>query len=386
MLSAGSWTDLVRGSSEPRSAMHTVLPCWIPSVYLLSICTDFHGDVGHRLTRHILEGGPHAANEGIAMSTKYSKSAAFAATLAAAALFLSACAGTAEPGEEPAEDGLSGAVVIDGSSTVAPNTEVAAELFQEIAPDVQVSVGVSGTGGGFEKFCNGETDISEASRRIADDEIAACEANGIEFVELGIANDGLAVVVNPENDWVTCLTVDEISSMWRPEAPVTNWADVREGFPSQEIILYGPGTDSGTFDFFTEEINGDGGLINAAYNDIGEDDNAAVLGVQGGIGNSAFIPLSFVEASAGAVRAIEIENEAGDCVAPSLDTVLTGEYAPLGRQLFVYPSADALEKPQVLSFLEFYITNQAEIATTAGFIPLNEDQEVEALERLNSLL
>ncbi|MBX9472569.1 phosphate ABC transporter substrate-binding protein PstS family protein [Microcella sp.] len=321
------------------------------------------------------------------MSTKYSKSAAFAATLAAAALFLSACAGTTET-DEPAEGGeaLSGAVVIDGSSTVAPNTEVAAELFQEVQPDVQVSVGVSGTGGGFEKFCNGETDISEASRRIADDEIAACEANGIEFVELGVANDGLAVVVNPENDFVDCLTVDEISSMWRPEAPVTNWADVRAGFPDLEITLYGPGTDSGTFDFFTDEINGDSGAINPAYNDIGEDDNAAVLGVAGAPGNSAFIPLSFVEAAGDQVRAIAIENEAGECVEPSLDTVLTGEYNPLGRQLFVYPSAEALTKPQVLAFLEFYITNQATIAETAGFIPLNDDQEAEALAALQSLV
>ncbi len=321
------------------------------------------------------------------MSTKYSKSAAFAATLAAAALFLSACAGTTET-EEPAEGGeaLSGAIVIDGSSTVAPNTEVAAELFQEVQPDVQVSVGVSGTGGGFEKFCNGETDISEASRQIKDDEVAACEANGIEFVELGIANDGLAVVVNADNDWATCLTVDEISSMWRAEGAVTNWADVRAGFPSHEILLYGPGTDSGTFDFFTEEINGESGSINPAYSDIGEDDNAAVLGVQGAIGNTAFIPLSFVDAAGDSIRAVEIENESGDCVAPSLDTVLTGDYNPLGRQLFLYPSADALQKPQVLAFLEFYVTNQAAIAETAGFIPLNADQEAEALDRLNSLL
>ncbi len=322
------------------------------------------------------------------MSTKYSKPAAFAATLAAVALVLSACAGTTEPAEEPMDDVelLSGAVVIDGSSTVAPNTEVAAELFQEVQPDVQVSVGVSGTGGGFEKFCNGETDISEASRRISDDEIAACEANGITFVELGIANDGLAVVVNADNDWATCLTVDEISSMWRAEAPVTNWADVRSGFPSVEILTYGPGTDSGTFDFFTDEINGDSGSINPAYNDIGEDDNAAVLGVQGAVGNTAFIPLSFVDAAGDSIRAVEIENEAGDCVAPSLDSVLTGEYNPLGRQLFLYPSGAALEKPQVLAFLEFYITNQANIAETAGFIPLNPDQEVEANEALQSLL
>lgn len=350
---------------------------------------DLHEGVGHRLTRHILVGGPHAANEGIAkVFNKYSKTGAFAATLAAAALVLSACAGADAPADEPTagEELLSGAVIIDGSSTVAPNTEVAAELFEEIQPNVQVSVGVSGTGGGFEKFCNGETDISEASRQIKDEEADRCHENGIDFVELGVANDGLAVVVNAENDWADCLTVDEISSMWRPESPVTNWADVRSGFPSQEIILYGPGTDSGTFDFFTSEINGESGAINAAYNDIGEDDNAAVLGVQGGTGNSAFIPLSFVEAAGDSIRAIEIANDNGDCVAPSLDTVLTGEYSPLGRQLYVYPSSDALQKPQVLAFLEFYVTNQARIAETAGFIPLNAEQETEALERLRSLL
>jgi len=300
-------------------------------------------------------------------------------------LALAGC--SAQPGTS-GEDGttLSGSVVIDGSSTVAPNTEVAAELFGEEYPDVRVSVGVSGTGGGFEKFCNGETDISEASRQIAEDEIAACAANGIEFVELGIANDGLAVVVNPENDFVQCLTVDEISSMWRPDSPVTNWADVRDGFPDLAITLYGPGTDSGTFDFFTEEINGEGGAINPAYNDIGEDDNAAVLGVAGAAGNSAFIPLSFVDHADGQVRAIEIENEAGECAAPSLETVMDGSYNPLGRQLYLYPSAAALEKPEVLAFLEFYITNQAAIAETAGFIPLTDEQSTEANARLQSLL
>lgn len=359
-----------------------------PGVYFPYTWSDFDNHVGHRLTRHILVGGPHAAKEGIAtVSNKYSKTAAFAASMAAAALILSACAGTSEePAEGGESAGLSGAVVIDGSSTVAPNTEVAAELFQGEEPDVQVSVGVSGTGGGFEKFCNGETDISEASRPIKDDEAAVCAENGIEYVELGVANDGLAVVVNPENDFAQCLTVDEIASMWTPENPVTNWADVRDGFPDLAIELYGPGTDSGTFDFFTEEINGESGAINPAYNDIGEDDNAAVLGVAGGAGNSAFIPLSFVEAAGDQVRAVAIENEAGDCVDPSLDTVLTGEYNPLGRQLFIYPSADALQKPQVLAFVEYYVNNQATIAETAGFIPLNEDQQAEALERVQSLV
>lgn len=314
-----------------------------------------------------------------------SKTSIFGAGVALATLAL-VVTGCSAQTETPDEETLSGSVVIDGSSTVAPNTEVAAELFGEEYPDVRVSVGVSGTGGGFEKFCNGETDISEASRQIKDEEAAACEANGIEFVELGVANDGLAVVVNPENDFVECLTVDEVSSMWRADAPVTNWADVREGFPDLPITLYGPGTDSGTFDYFTEEINGETGSITSGYNDIGEDDNAAVLGVEGAAGNSAFIPLSFVEAAGDAVRAIAIENEAGECVEPSLETVMDGSYNPLGRQLFIYPSAAALEKPEVLAFVEFYIENQATIAETAGFIPLNDDQQAEALERARSLV
>lgn len=318
---------------------------------------------------------------------KTRKTAAVTAAFAAAALLLSACSGATDPATNPGDhESLTGSVVIDGSSTVAPNTEVAAELFGNEFPDVRVSVGVSGTGGGFEKFCNGETDISEASRKIKDEEAERCAANGIDFVELGIANDGLAVVVHPDNDFATCLTVDEVSSMWRAENPVTNWKDVRAGFPDLAITLYGPGTDSGTFDFFTEEINGEGGSINPAYNDIGEDDNAAVLGVAGAVGNSAFIPLSFVDHAAGQVVALEIENEAGDCVAPSLPAVMDGSYNPLGRQLFLYPSGDALKKPEVLAFLEFYITNQQTVAETAGFIPLTDEQSAEANARLQALL
>lgn len=329
----------------------------------------------------------HTPTKGTAtVNTKSSLKGVGAATLIAA-LFLTGCAqqtATGEPGEPGAA--LAGSVVIDGSSTVAPNTEVAAELFGEEYPDVRVSVGVSGTGGGFEKFCNGETDISEASRKIKDEEAAACEANGVSFVELGIANDGLAVVVHPDNDFAQCLTTDEVSSMWRADNPVSNWKDVRAGFPDLPITLYGPGTDSGTFDFFTEEINGEGGSINPAYNDIGEDDNAAVLGVAGAVGNSAFIPLSFVEHADGQVVAIQIENEAGECVAPSLPAVMDGSYNPLGRQLFLYPSGDALDKPEVLAFLEFYITNQSKVAETAGFIPLTDEQSAEANARLQTLL
>ncbi|WP_407319592.1 PstS family phosphate ABC transporter substrate-binding protein [Isoptericola halotolerans] len=310
------------------------------------------------------------------------------------ALSLAACGGSDTPGDEAANgagggengEAMAGSVVIDGSSTVAPNTEVAAELFGEEQPDVRVSVGVSGTGGGFEKFCNGETDISEASRPIKEDEAQRCEENGISYAELGIANDGLAVAVNPANDWAQCLTIEEVSSMWRPDGPVDSWADVRDGFPDEPITLYGPGSDSGTFDFFTEEVNGESGAIRADYNDIGEDDFGAVQGVEGATGATAFIPLSFVEEAGDAVRAVEIENEDGECIAPSLDTVMDGTYNPLGRQLYVYPSDTGLEKPEVQAFLEFYILNQAQIAEEAGFIPLNEDQEQVAGDALAELV
>lgn len=311
------------------------------------------------------------------------------AVFAIAGLLLTGCASqTDAPGasDDGEAQSLSGPVVIDGSSTVAPNTEVAAELFSIEQPNVRISVGVSGTGGGFEKFCNGETDISEASRNIKDEEAERCAAAGIEFEELGVANDGLAVAVNPENTWAQCLTVDEISSMWRAENPVTSWSEVREGFPDEPITLYGPGADSGTFDFFTEEINGESGSINPLYADIGEDDHAAVVGVAGSKGASAFIPLSFVTEAGDQIKPLEIVNDAGDCVAPSLEAVLVGDYNPLGRQLYVYPSSEALKKPQVLAFLEFYIENQATIAETAGFIPLNSEQEAEALTKLHSLL
>ncbi|MDP3893213.1 PstS family phosphate ABC transporter substrate-binding protein [Nocardioides sp.] len=304
--------------------------------------------------------------------------------IAALALALSACGG--DSGAEGADGDLSGTVSIDGSSTVAPLSEAAAELFRAENPNINISVGTSGTGGGFEKFCKGETDISDASRSIKDEEIAICEDAGIAFEELGVANDGLAVAVNPENDWADCLTVDEVSSMWRAEGAVNNWSEVRDGFPDEPIEVFGPGSDSGTFDYFTEAINGEEGSIRKDYNDIGEDDNAAIQGVAGKKGATGYIPLSFINEAGGAVKAVEIENDQGDCVAPGLDTVQDGSYNPLGRQLYVYPSDTALEKPQVLAFLEFYIENQASIAEAAGFIPLNSDQEQEALDKLNSLL
>ncbi len=296
--------------------------------------------------------------------------------------------GETEGGEGGGEEGgdLSGTIAIDGSSTVAPLAEPAAELFMRENPDVRVSVGTSGTGGGFEKFCNGETDISNASRPISEEEVAACEEGGIEYDEIGVANDGLAVVVNPENDWATCMTVDELSMIWTRDSTVENWSEVNPEYPDEPIELYGPGSDSGTFDYFTEAINGEEGVIRTDYNNIGEDDNAAVTGVSGTAGAMAFIPLSYVVEAGDQVKAIEVENEAGECVAPGNESVMSGDYNPLGRQLFIYPSGEALQRPEVQAFIEFFIENGDEIADEATFIPLTEEQKEEARAKVAELV
>lgn len=296
--------------------------------------------------------------------------------------------GETEGGEGGGEEGgeLSGTITIDGSSTVAPLTEPAAELFMEENPEVRVSVGTSGTGGGFEKFCNGETDISNASRPISEEEVVACGESGVEYDEIGVANDGLAIVVNPENDWAECLTVDELSMTWTRDSTVQNWSEINPEFPDEPLELFGPGSDSGTFDYFTEAINGEEGVIRTDYNNIGEDDNAAVTGVAGNPGAMAFIPLSFVVEAGDQVKAIEVENGAGECTAPTEETVQAGDYNPLGRQLFIYPSSEALQRPEVQAFIDFYIENSDEIAEAATFIPLTEEQKEEARAKVAELV
>ena len=280
---------------------------------------------------------------------------------------------------------LSGTINLDGSSTVAPLSEAAAELFQEENPGVRVTVGTSGTGGGFEKFCRGETDISNASRQIGEDEVEACEQAGIELDELSVANDALSVVLNPDNDFAECLTVEELGSIWAPEGAVNNWSEVREGFPDLEIERFGPGTDSGTFDYFTDAINGEEGAQTTEFNNVGEDDNAIVTGVQGTEGGIGYFGFSFFAENEGALKAAQIENESGECVAPSAEGAQTGDYNPLGRQLFLYPSADALQKPEVRAFLEFYIDRNEEIAERATLIPLTDEQKQEALTKVEQL-
>jgi phosphate transport system substrate-binding protein len=291
---------------------------------------------------------------------------------------------TNDTGSDDGGDGeLSGSVNLDGSSTVGPLSEVAAELFMAENPGVQVSVAISGTGGGFEKFCAGETDGNNASREISDEEIELCESNDIAFDNVQVANDALSAVVHPDFP-EDCATPAQLQQIW-DEGGVSSWSEV-EGWdlPDESITLFGPGSDSGTFDFFTEVINGEEGQIRNDYQDIGEDDQAAVLGVSGDPWSMAYIPFSFVQEAGDQVKPLAIDDGDG-CKEASLDNVQAGEYTPLGRPLFLYASDSALQRPEVVAFFEFYVNNQGDFAEQAAYVPMNDDQIEEALEKVATL-
>jgi phosphate transport system substrate-binding protein len=275
---------------------------------------------------------------------------------------------------------LSGSISADGSSTVGPLTTAAAERFRKIHPKVRITVGISGTGGGFERFCNGETDLSDASRPIEDDEIAACRKNGIEYVEFLVANDGIAVVVNKQNTWATCLTVAQLKKFWEPGSKVDNWDAVESKFPSTSMKLYGPGTDSGTFDFFTDKVVGEEGASRSDYSAT-ENDNVTVQGVAGEKGGLGYFGLSYFEENQDRVRALEIDGGQG-CVEPTVETVQNGTYQPLSRPLFIYVKKTSLGRTEVKAFIRFVIENEREIATAARFVPLTDKQEQEAKQEL----
>lgn len=317
------------------------------------------------------------------MSIRSIKLMGAAAVLATSALVLSGCAAAEEA---PAGSGLTGTVTVDGSSTVAPLVEAAADLYRAVEPEVNVTVGTSGTGGGFEKFCAGETDISNASRPIKDEEAAACADAGIEYTEIIVANDGLSVVVNPDNDWVKCLTVEQLNKIWAAESEgkVMSWKDVDASFPDEKLALFGPGTDSGTFDYFTKEINGEEGSSRTDYSPS-EDDNVLVSGVSAEKGGLGYFGLSYAEANADAVKLVPVDSGAG-CVTPSTETVLDGSYTPLSRPLFVYVNkAKFNESEAVRSFTEFLVANEADASAASGFIALSESQVATAKEELASL-
>jgi phosphate transport system substrate-binding protein len=280
---------------------------------------------------------------------------------------------------------LSGTILADGSSTVGPLTTAAAEAFREEQPDVNVEVGIAGTGGGFERFCAGETDISNASRPIdEEEEVPLCKDAGLEYTEFQVAVDALTVVVNSENDWVDCMTVEQLKTVWEPKAEgkVTNWNQVDPSYPDQALSLAGPGTDSGTFDYFTDEINGEEGASRSDYN-ASEDDNVIVQAVSGDPGGMGYFGYTYYEENQDTLKALEVDGGEG-CVAPSPDTARDGSYTPLSRPLFIYVKNESLNKPEVQAFVEYYLTNAIQLAEDALFISVPEEQVDENLSTFQS--
>ena len=296
-----------------------------------------------------------------------------------AALLALAATGIIAAGCGGGGGGSSGAISADGSSTVGPFVTAAAERYRD-EHDTDVTVGISGTGGGFERFCRGETDLSNASRPIEDDETSLCRENGVEYVELQVANDALTLVVNAANDWATCLTVEELEAIWKPGSTVDSWRDVRASFPDEPLKLFGAGTDSGTFDYFTDAINGEEGASRTDYS-ASEDDNVTVQGVSGSRGGLGYFGFSYYEQNRDALKALEVDAGPG-CVAPSVASAQAGEYKPLSRPLFVYVKTTALERPEVEGFVRYLLDNQEAIATAAQFVPLNDAQLAETREKL----
>ena len=302
------------------------------------------------------------------------------------ALLMAACGGQ-QTGPSTTADGgqASGQIGADGSSTVAPLTSAAAELFRSENSNVNVTVATSGTGGGFEQFCSGNTDISDASRAIKDEEKARCQSAGIEYTELAVANDALTVTVNRANNWANCLTVEQLKTMWSPESErkVTNWNQVDPSFPDVPLALFGPGTDSGTFDYFTDEINGKEGASRTDYS-ASEDDNVLVQGVEGARGATAYFGYTYFEENQDKLKAVQVNGGKG-CVAPSAETVQDGTYIPLARPLFLYVNNESFKRPEVAEFVKFYAGQIDKIAQAAQFVPLNAEQKAKLQAAINGL-
>jgi phosphate transport system substrate-binding protein len=288
---------------------------------------------------------------------------------------------TASSGSSGSGD-LSGSIKIDGSSTVAPFAQAAQEAFQAENPGVKITVGTSGTGGGFEKFCAGETDISDASRPIKPDEEApVCKKAGVDYTELQVANDGIAVVTNPELK-VDCLTADQLKKLWNQGSKVKNLSEIDPKLPDVELSLFGPGTDSGTFDFFTDVINGEEGVSREDYQPS-EDDNILVQGVAGEPGGFGYFGHSYYEQNQDQLNLVKVDGGDG-CVEPTTETIQSGEYKPLSRPLFMYPSAKALKRPEVKAFLDYIEANYEEIAEASQIVPMSAEQADKSKAALGS--
>ncbi|MCF6095574.1 PstS family phosphate ABC transporter substrate-binding protein [Thermovorax subterraneus] len=295
-----------------------------------------------------------------------------------ALLVLTACGGKNEEGK--GNSTLSGNIEIDGSSTVYPITEAVAEEFMKLYPEVNVTVGVSGTGGGFKRFVVGEIDISDASRPIKEEEIEKAKQNGIEFIELPVAYDGITVVVNKENDWVDSLTIEELKKIWSPDSKVTKWSDIRPGWPEQRINLYGPGTDSGTFEYFTEAVNGKARESRFDYT-ASEDDNVLVQGVSQDKYALGYFGFAYYLENKDRLKAVKIDSGTGP-VEPTMETIREGTYKPLSRPIFIYVSKKSLERPEVKEFVKFYMENAGKLASEVGYVPMAENVYEDNLAKL----
>jgi phosphate transport system substrate-binding protein len=290
-----------------------------------------------------------------------------AVLITALVMVLGACGGGADAGAP------GGSVELDGSSTVYPISEAVAEEYAIAhGTDVRVTIGMSGTGGGFKRFCAGETAISNASRPIKDSERELCESNGIEYLELPIAIDGLAVVANPANTFTECLTVDELRRIWEPGSQVARWSEIRDGWPDEPIKLYGPGTNSGTFDYFTEAVMGEAGASRGDYT-ASEDDNVLVEGVIGDASALGYFGYAYYIENADRMKVLGVDDGAG-CVTPREETVRGGTYTPLSRPLYLYVSRQALTRPEVAQFVEFYMESAAQLVPEVGYVPLEPTQ------------
>jgi phosphate transport system substrate-binding protein len=302
---------------------------------------------------------------------------------------VTACGDDDDEGGGDGASGLSGDIAIDGSSTVQPFAEAAAELFKEDNPDVNITVGAAGTGGGFEKFCAGERDISNASRPIDEaEEVPLCEEEGVEYTEVQVANDGIAVTTNPALE-ISCLSADQLAELWTDDK-IGNYSELGEDadsgdpLPDAELSLYGPGTDSGTFDYFTDVINGEEGVSRDDYQPS-EDDNVLVEGVSGDEAALGYFGFSYYEQNPDALNLVSVDGGEG-CVAPSTETIQSGEYTPLSRPLFMYPSAEALQRPEVEAFMQFVVDSYTEIAEAALIVPMDEGQASDASSALEGAL
>jgi phosphate transport system substrate-binding protein len=288
--------------------------------------------------------------------------------------------------KELAKTELSGTIKVDGSSTVFPITEAVAEEFRSVEPKVKVTVGVSGTGGGFKKFSRGETNLSNASRPIKSKEKAACEANNIKYLELEVAYDGLAVTINPANDWVDSFTVEELKKIWEPSAQgkIMKWNQIRPEWPNEEIHLFGPGTASGTYDYFAEAICGKKAGTRGDYT-ASEDDHVLVQGIAGDKYALGFFGLAYYSENKDKLSLIGVNNGT-EVVKPSLETVKNGTYKPLSRPLFVYVNSTSVKSKEVVEFVNFYIDNAGELSKDVGYIPLPSEKYTEQKESFKTFV